>query len=641
MNESYQLFLVEDDDDIGFLMRKSLERSGHHVTVCHTGADALIVLAQTPFDLVLLDQDLPDLRGIELLERLNRDGIFAPSLMVTGAGDEKLASQVLLAGALDYIVKDRSLAFLHELPKRVQESITRHRLQQMNRLLIAALESANDGILITDIHGKIQSVNAAAERFFGYDRGELIGADASILKSGTHPPEFFQEMWRTILNRRGWQGELVNRRKDGARVDLSLAISPIVDSQGQLTNFVGIFRDLSERKNMERQLFQAQKMQSVGTLAGGVAHEFNNLLAGIQGYASLGLRERGVSDSLREFLDSIVQLSDRAANLTRQLLAFARKPALTRRPTSGSRLLEATEKLIRHSLNIDLKVDVALEAAGLTLLADSNQLQQVLVNLALNARDASPRADARPIEFRLRLRSLAGSLPAFPQDIPAGDYALIEVEDFGMGMTAETITRAFDPFFTTKEVGQGTGLGLPVAFGIITGHQGFLSIDSEVGRGTLVRLYLPRIAEPAVAENFGETTGQVLEPEKVTPRTILVVDDEPAIGDVVSRFLRIAGHSVECCACAADALTRLEDGFRPDLILLDMMIPREDGAGNYRTFRRRHPAIPIILCTGLLQANTEDQLAGDEEVDILRKPFRMSELWYQVNKTLGRMTKLE
>src|SRR5271170_1771993 len=199
MAESLKLFLVEDDDDFSYLMRKSLERAGHQVTVCHSGADALIVLSHANFHLVLLDQKLPDMSGLDLLQAVHREGIATPVLMVTGYGDEHLAAQVLRAGALDYIIKDRALTFLTDLPKRVDESITRFRLQQMNNLLIAALESARDGIMITDLQGSIQHVNHALERMFDYDRQELIGQNPRVFRSGVHSQEFFTHLWQTIL----------------------------------------------------------------------------------------------------------------------------------------------------------------------------------------------------------------------------------------------------------------------------------------------------------------------------------------------------------------------------------------------------------------------------------------------------------
>ncbi len=322
MTEALRLFVIEDDDDTALLIRRHLERAGHTVTRCRTGADALIVLSHTAFDLVLLDQSLPDMLGLDLLRCLGREGISVPVLMVTAANEAEIATAALRRGALDYIVKDTALTFLGELPKRVTESVTRHRLEQMNRLLIQALESARDGIMITDLQGTILNVNHALERLTGYSRQDLLGQTPRVLKSSVHRPELYDQMWRTILARRSWQGELTNRKKDGTLFQSSMTISPIVDSHGRLTHFVGIQRDITEHKQLERALLQAQKMQSVGTLAGGVAHEFNNLLAGINGYASLGLREPEVAPTLREFLQRIVDLSERAALLTRQLLAF-------------------------------------------------------------------------------------------------------------------------------------------------------------------------------------------------------------------------------------------------------------------------------------------------------------------------------
>lgn len=638
MPESLRLFLVEDEDNVAYVMRRSLERAGHKVTVCHTGADALIVLGHSQFELVILDQYLQDMDGLELLQTLNREGMSTPILMVTGRGDERLATQALQAGALDYVVKDGALTFLTDLPKRVQESVNRHRLQQTNRLLIEALESARDGIIITDLQATIQHVNGALERMFGYSRDELLGQTARVFKSDVHSRPFFEEMWRTILGRTSWQGELVNKRRDGTLIDTSLTISPIVDSRGQLTHFVGIYRDVSERKLMERQLFQAQKMQSVGTLAGGVAHEFNNLLAGIQGYATLALREQGVGESARQFLEFIVKLSERAANLTRQLLAFARKPALSRQPTSMEKLLTSTAELVRSSLKIEVQLDIepaTPEVGPLMAMADANQLQQVLVNLALNARDAMPQTPPAPVDFRLRRALLSGDLPAFPESVPAGDYVVLEVADRGTGMTQEVLSQALDPFFTTKEVGQGTGLGLPVAFGIIHGHMGFLSIDTKVGQGTCVRLYLPRMVEGCGPVKEGLDTSQVLEPDNPPGRRILVVDDEEAVLDVVSRFLQIAGHQVLKATSGAKALDLLAHGQNVDLVILDLMIPREEGAGNFRKLRERCPALPILLCTGLIQADQANHILQEGAVGLLRKPFRMNELWYAVNKALA------
>lgn len=647
-----RLFLIEDRDEFALLIRKSLERMGHHVTCCRTAADALIILSQTSFDLILLDQVLDDMPGLDLLQRLTREGFSIPVLMVTAHGDEQLATRVLRAGALDYIVKDPALSFLGDLPKRVSESVRRHRLEQMNRLLIQALESARDGIMITDLQGTILHVNQALEQQTGYPREELIGQTPRLLKSGLHAPEFYARMWHTILGRQSWQGELTNRRRDGQLRHTSMTISPIVDDQGRLTHFVGIQRDVTEHKRLEQQMLQMQKMQSVGTLAGGIAHEFNNLMAGINGYASLGLRESGITEPLRQFMQNIVDLSERAATLTRQLLAFARKPALVRQPTALVELLRSTTDLVARTLHQEVELDFPLPSDLAFLVeADANQLQQALVNLALNARDAMvTRRETEPVGssplpdkviFRLRHVVLSNEKPAFPQNVPPGDYLLVQVQDSGVGMTTEVLSQALDPFFTTKEVGQGTGLGLPMVFGIIQGHQGYLTIETIPMQGTCVGLYLPRFIEhpvdPALRRGPNQTflMDEVVEPEAAPGRSILVIDDEEPVLDVVRRFLEIAGHRVLAATNGTKGVELLRSGKAVDLVILDLMMPREDTQATFQKLRQCDPDLPVLLCTGLAEAEPAPWLLSQPRTALMRKPFRMNELWYAVKQVLS------
>ena len=641
--ESLRLFLVEDNEDIALIIRRCLEKAGHEVVSCRTAADALIVLGHSSFDLVLLDHKLPDKSGLDLLQDLKQEGITTPVLVVTAYGDEQLATQVLRSGALDYIAKDQALTFLVELPKRVSESIHRHRLQDTNRLLIEALESAVDGIAITDLQGTIQHVNKALEDMTGYTREEMVGQTPRMFKSDHHPPEFFAEMWQTILKRQTWQGELINRCKDGSLLDVSLTISPIADNRGQMTHFVGIYRDIGERRQLERQLLQAQKMQSVGTLAGGIAHEFNNLLAGIQGYASLGVREKELPAIAQEYLQLIIQLTDRAAQLTRQLLAFARKPPLSREPTDVVRMLKSTAELIRHTIFANVQLDIQeVDDSEFVALADANQLQQVLVNLAINARDAilarqnesdAAKEEPLPIELSLSRVSIKGDQPTFPDKVRAGEYVVFQIRDHGIGMSPEVLNQALDPFFTTKGVGQGTGLGLPVAFGIIHGHQGYLTVDSVKGEGTSVRVYLPGYSPSELPHTTkADEHRSVVDPEQVTSRRILIIDDEEAVLDVVRKFLEIVGHEVVEFPNGRQAFQYLAEGNQAELVILDLMIPQEDGFKNFQTIRELCPDIPILLCTGLLQNDTLFQLPTQGVSSVLRKPFRMNELWHAVNR---------
>lgn len=637
MTDTLQLLLLEADDEVAHLTAQALERAGHRVTRCRTAANALIVLGHGTFDLLILDHRLPDMTGSELLQALTREGIATPGLMVTAHGDEQLATRVLQAGALDYLVRDAAGNFLRELPKRVSAAVIRHRLQQTNRLLIEALESARDGIMITDLQGTILHVNQALERMTGYSRAELQGESPRLLKSGRHLQRLYEDMWRTILARISWQGELTNRRKDGSLVEVSLTVSPILDVHGQLTHFVGIQRDITERKLLERQLLQAQKMQSVGTLAGGVAHEFNNLLAGISGYAALALREPTLAEPARLFVNHVVELSERAAVLTRQMLAYARKPTLVRQPARIDTLVRNTADLVTHTLHAEVATDFQLpggDGAPLFVQADANQLQQALVNLALNARDASTKP--LPIVFRLRQAVVPVELAAFPEPVPAGDYVVLEVIDQGCGMPPDVLSQALDPFFTTKGVGQGTGLGLPMVLGIVHGHHGFLTIDTEPGRGTCVSLHLPRFVETVQQppEPSAFPAGEILEPESVAGQSILVLDEEEAVLDVIRRFLEIAGHCVTCTTTAAEAARILADGQSIDLLILDVRPQGEEGMKVLQRFRDQQPRLPILLCTGMIETDLTSAVAAGA-LHLLRKPFRMNELWYAVNQALA------
>jgi len=231
---------------------------------------------------------------------------------------------------------------------------------------------------------------------------------------------------------------------------------------------------------------------------------------------------------------------------------------------------------------------------------------------------------------------LNDTLPAFPEPVPPGDYAMLEVRDGGKGMTPEVLEHAFDPFFTTKDVGQGPGLGLPVAFGIMHGHQGHLTLDSRVDGGTSVRLFLPRLKEAPPPSPLPPTPDGrgALKPEQTAGRPILVVDDEPAVLDVVRRFLEIAGYRVRCLTTGTEALEVLSNENPFELLVLDLMIPREDGSATFQQVRRRWPQLPILLCTGLLQTDSAAPSFQGEQVHLLRKPFRMNELWLAVNQAL-------
>jgi CheY-like chemotaxis protein len=323
-------------------------------------------------------------------------------------------------------------------------------------------------------------------------------------------------------------------------------------------------------------------------------------------------------------------------------------------------LVRGTIELITRTLHEEVVLEAisrADDGGSLFVEADANQLQQAIVNLALNARDAVHEREAAlhtetqavsaaaatetapppsTITMRLRQAVFTAEHVAFPQHVPPGDYVVLEVQDRGCGMTPTILTQALDPFFTTKDVGQGTGLGLPMVFGIIQGHQGYLTIESIVGRGTCVAMYLPRLAETVDTQkaHVASYDTEIVEPESTPSQHILVIDDEEAVLDVVGRFLQIAGHQVISATSGHDALERLAEHPEVDLVILDLMMPREDATTTFHSLRQRRPGIPILLCTGLPQADPTPELLRNGAVGLLRKPFRMNELWYSVKQGL-------
>ncbi len=311
-------------------------------------------------------------------------------------------------------------------------------------------------------------------------------------------------------------------------------------------------------------------------------------------------------------------LSERAARLTRELLTYARKPDLARRPTVIADLVSSTADLLRRSLYLEVALDLPEQVVAESLLvsADVNQFQHALVNLTLNARDAcAPRERVSPeaiIQFRLRHHPLDAELRGFPQNVPAGDYVLIEVSDRGSGMSPEVLNQAIDPFFTTKEVGQGTGLGLPVVFGIIQGHQGYLTITSQPAQGTCVGIYLPRLARDGSATDPGSSfeIGQVIEPETTPGKRILVVDDEPVVLNAIREFLESAGHHVHATTSGQEAINHLVSGNPTDLVILDLMMPRAEGVRLFHRLREVRANLPVLVCNGLPDVDDSAQASA-------------------------------
>jgi two-component system, cell cycle sensor histidine kinase and response regulator CckA len=355
--------------------------------------------------------------------------------------------------------------------------------------LIQAVEQATDSVVITDTAGTIVYVNPAFEQVTGYTRDEALGKNPRILKSGVHSRQFYQEMWATLLRGEVWRGSMVTRRKDGTLVDEVGAISAIRDATGATISYAAVKRDVTRERKLEKQLLQSQKLESIGRLAGGVAHDFNNLLTVIHGNAAMMLMDVPGGADVKAYAHEIVDATDRAARLTRQLLMFSRQQVMQKEPLDLVQTIERMTEMLTRLIGENILLQTRLELETPRIFADCSMVEQILMNLAVNARDAMPRGGELIVSATKAQFTQADA----EQNIECspGLYACLAVSDTGDGIPDSVLPRIFEPFFTTKEVGKGTGLGLSTVHGIVKQHRGWIDVESKPGAGTTFRVYMP------------------------------------------------------------------------------------------------------------------------------------------------------
>jgi PAS domain S-box-containing protein len=510
----------------------------------------------------------------------------------------------------------------------VAEDITDRRLAEGRiRLLARALESTNDMVSVTDIEDRFTFVNGAFLRAYGYSAEEVIGQTPAFLRGEETPDELIAAIARES-RRDGWQGELVNRRKDGAEFRISLHTSKIRDEQGDVVGLLGVARDVTEQRSLEDQLRQSQKMEAVGQLAGGVAHDFNNLLTVIQGFAGFLLESLPEPDARRADVEEIRGAAERAAALTRQLLAFSRKQILMVRVLHVGDVVGKLTPMLRRLLGeaVDLRTTIGDRGR---VKADPGQLQQVLVNLAVNAHDAMREGGRLTIETSDVVLD-----QAFARQHPSvrpGPHVMIAVTDTGHGMDPVTLTRIFEPFFTTKPIGRGTGLGLATVYGIVQQSGGSIWVQSEVGRGTTFKVYLPNTEEaeevdPAAPVEIHGARGE---------ETILLVEDEELVRELAYKVLTRRGYVVHAIADPARAIefARAHSG-TIDLVLTDVIMPEMSGRTMYDRLRPAHPESRVLYMSGY----TDDAIVRFGVLEagtwFLQKPFNRDALAAKVREVL-------
>ena len=494
--------------------------------------------------------------------------------------------------------------------------------------LAAAVDQAAEAILTTDRAGHVTYVNLAFTHITGYPASEVVGHDPDLLRRLADDGPI-GNMSSALLRGESWAGRLVLKRADGVAVDIDMAVAPLREASGAITGSVAVARDISHERALENQLAQAQRMEAVGRLAGGIAHDFNNILTAISGFGELAAAELPADHPVAADIGQILSASDRAAGLTRALLAFSRRQVMQARPTDLNAVLAGLTPMLGRLIGEDVQLIFRPDPQlGLTM-ADRAQLEQVVLNLAVNARDAMPSGgtltmltaneDLDPAYARAHV----GALP--------GPYVALVVSDTGVGMTPEVLEHAFEPFFTTKARGRGTGLGLSTAIGIVQQSGGFVRVQSAPNAGSTFTIHLPRAEGATIADEADDAVPVPLGGNE----TVLLAEDEDAVRVFVERVLTGAGYRVVTATSGTSALELAALQAHLDLLFTDVIMPGMSGVQLAEELAKVHPGLPVIYASGYSEEGLPSG-AGETTVPYLPKPFSAEQLLASVREVLDR-----
>jgi PAS domain S-box-containing protein len=507
----------------------------------------------------------------------------------------------------------------------------RKRNEQRLHVQSMALDAAANAIVITDPDGYIEWANKAFTELSGYTLDEARGRrPGDLVQSGHQDDEFYQALWDTILSGKVWQGRVINRRKDGQLRSEEMTITPVRDRSGNIINFIAVKQDITERLELEDQLRRTQRLESIGLLSGGIAHDFNNLLTVIMGNGELLVDELTKQPRLKPLAEMVVQGAQRGSDLTHRLLAFARKQPLDPGAVDINDLIARLDQMLARVLGEDIELRFIPGKDLWPALIDAGQLEDALLNLAINARDAMSEGGRLTIETRNA--ELDQDYAARHSEVSPGHYVMVAVSDTGCGIPRELFDRVFEPFFSTKERGQGSGLGLPMVYGFIKQSGGHVSLYSEVGEGTSVKLYLPRTAD---SENVTAEQPQDLSQGSVDA-TILLVEDDAMVRVYVETQLEGLGYRVLAASDGEGALAILRQRDDIDLLFTDIVMP---GGMNGRELadaaRALNPGLKVLFTSGYTENALNHQGRLDDDALLLGKPYRRAELAARVREALN------
>ncbi len=479
----------------------------------------------------------------------------------------------------------------------------------------AIVEQTGESIVIADIEGNILYVNPGFEQISGYSREEVLGKNPRILKSGKQDASFYRRMWKDLKDGKTWKGHMINRRKNGCLYEEDVTISPVLDKEGKVFNYVAVKRDVTKEREISQQLQQAQKMEAIGTLAGGIAHDFNNLLAVILGYTDLAMGYANHESELLSGLEKISAAGNRAKDLVVQILAFSRQAEVERIPMQLQPYIKEALKMLRSTLPSTIKICADIDSGSDVVQADPIQIHQILMNLCTNASHVMEKTGG-VLKVVLKNTYIIGKGDQGVLDLIEGEYVELVVSDNGPGIAPDILDKIFDPYFTTKEVGRGTGLGLAIIHGIITGYGGGITVDSKLGIGTDFHLYFPVVGETGYLQPVKDSntipTGN---------GRILFVDDEELIVGLGKRMLEGLGYDVTASLSCSEALSTFRSNYDDfDIVITDQTMPHMTGFDLAREILQIRPDIPVVLCTGYSDLVDEEKAKSAGIREFVLKP---------------------
>ncbi|HCV42193.1 MAG TPA: hypothetical protein DGH68_01825 [Bacteroidetes bacterium] len=548
------------------------------------------------------------------------------------------------AGVWKHRKKDGSIAFVEATMRTteflgrdaaivvVNDITSRRQSEEKISMFGHAIGSIGEALSITDLSNRILFVNDAFLKTYGYTEQEVVGKSISIVRPpNAPPPDLPTILARTLQG--GWQGELINRRKDGTEFPISLSTSVVYDDKGRAIALVSVAQDVSQQKQLEHQVRQSQKMESMGTMVGGISHDFNNILNNILGFVYQLRKYSNDPEKIAKYVDTIEKSATRGADLANQLLSIVRKKKRDDELVNINTLVDEVIALMRETFPKNITLEKTLPSQPLTTLGNHGELYQAVLNLCLNARDAMP--DGGILTLDVVESVVQGEVPhavVSSSFAPGQKCMKIQVRDTGIGIAKPILDKIFDPFFTTKDRGKGTGLGLSVVYSIVKNHKGTIAVDTEEGRGSAFSVYLP-IAEASKAERIDEEANVL--PES-SVGYILLVDDEAPMLELGKELLEDQGYKVMVARDGMEALQIYRERWKEiALVVLDLVMPKLDGGQTFLEMKKSNPAIKAFFCTGYSSDQVISSLLSEESLCALQKPFKPMEFMKMVKGVLS------